>query len=114
MGVELIDAKGVDTLEGTFHFAYCESLKTVVLGGNLTSLQNGTFFDDANSEPDLNRPFAEKTVSLYLYGETNKVTNISNANGNEMLNTEKVYCYSSVEKANCWRYVDGVPTLWGV
>ena len=114
MGVEFIDARGVDTLDGTFHFAYCESLKTVVLGGNLTSLQNGTFFDDAKSEPDLNRPFAEKTVSLYLYSETNKVTNISNANGNEMLNTEKVYCYSSVEKANCWRYVDGVPTLWGV
>ena len=102
--VQLIDAKGVDTLMGEAHFAYDDQLATLILNDKLSSIPVNTFYDDAN-DGSIN---AVDTLTLYLYNKNGAVNNILTLSekGNQML--AEIYLYNEIEgiHGNNWRYDD--------
>ena len=105
LNLKYIDAKGVSNFGAGWNFAYCESLEYVILSDGLTTIPDGTFFDDAGGI-EQGRPEVKDSVSIYLYnvdGATNKISSIS-SNNNQMLIEENVYKYNEIDCINTWKY----------
>jgi len=102
--VQLIDAKGVDTLMGEAHFAYDDQLATLILNDKLSTIPVNTFYDDAN-DGSIN---AVDTLTLYLYNKNGAVNNILTLSekGNQML--AEIYLYNEIKgiHGNNWYYDD--------
>ena len=82
--------------ESNNNFRFCNSLATVIVGNGYSS-ETGQFNSD----------HTRGIVDLYVYGTSTVTTH-----PDDKILSGNVYYYSDTEKANAWRYVDGVATPW--
>lgn len=99
---------------GDHAFVSCYNLKEVILGSNVTEIEG--------------RPFdqCQQLETIYYKGTQDALSDlggikfcigyqsVSSSDGSSTMKlvTPKIYCYSETEQADCWRYVNGVPTPW--
>lgn len=86
--------------DGDNNFRFCNKLKYVIVGTELSS--NCGQFNTDNVPEDL-------TLSFYVKGESG----VPNLEGNNNLSSGKTYHYSETAKSGCWHYDgDGNVALW--
>ena len=107
--LEYVSMTGVTTMnwasryngqDGDNNFRFCNKLKYVIVGTELSS--NCGQFNTDNVPEDL-------TLSFYVKGESG----VPNLEGNNNLSSGKTYHYSETEKSGCWHYDEqGNVALW--
>lgn len=107
--LEYVSMTGVTTMnwasrynkkDGDNNFRFCNKLKYVIVGTELSS--NCGQFNTDNVPADL-------ILSFYVKGESG----VPNLEGNNNLSSGKTYHYSETEKSGCWHYDgDGNVALW--
>ena len=87
------------------NFRNCFKL-SVVITSNALSSNVGQFGCGATDTSN------KKILDFYVYGESGApLLDYETADANNLC-SGNVYYYSETEKSGCWRYVDGVATLW--
>ena len=81
-------------------FDSCTSLTSVVIGESVTGIGYGAFY------------YCTSLASVYYMGAVEEWDGIVIKRDNENLTNATRYYYSETEASGCWRYVDGVPTVW--
>ncbi|MBR2340780.1 MAG: leucine-rich repeat domain-containing protein [Clostridia bacterium] len=76
------------------------TIESIVMG-NVTEIGKQAFYDCKSF----------KTI-YYTCAESEYVAPTTIGSNNEPFTAATAYYYSETEAAGCWRYVDGVPTLW--
>ena len=86
------------------NFRNCFKLSVVITSNALSSNvgQFGCGVGDTGNK---------KILDFYVYGESGAPSLIDGSDANNLC-SGKVYYYSETEKSGCWRYVNGVATLW--
>jgi hypothetical protein len=104
-------------------FRYCTSLTSILLGNSVTIIDMDAFSGCTllqsvvipNSVIIIDMAaFNSCTLlkSVYYKGTAEEWAQISISGKNECLMNANIYYYSETEASGCWRYVDGVPTVW--
>ena len=99
---------------GDHAFVDCYNLKEIIVGSGVTEI-SGMPFDRC-----------QQLETVYYKGAQDALSNlgginfcigyqsVSSPDGSSVMQlvTPNIYCYSETEQADCWRYVNGVPTPW--
>ncbi len=100
-------APGVFEFINTAQFSYCASLETVVLNEKLTTIPEGSFYNDKDLDNDGEIDHKEKT-NIYLSGDKNNIGYIESSR-NQLL-SNKIYLYSENPTAHgeWWKWTNEV------
>ena len=99
---------------GDHAFVDCYNLKEIIVGSGVTEI-SGMPFDRC-----------QQLETVYYKGAQDALSNlgginfcigyqsVSSPDGSSVMQlvAPNIYCYSETEQADCWRYVNGVPTPW--
>ena len=129
----IIDGKEVTEVKLTtatkindYAFSSCSSLTSVVIGDCVKGI-NSSAFEDCSSLTSVVIPNSVEIIgkyafyncyslSVYYKGTAEDWAKITIGSNNSGLTNGARYCYSEntpTTRGNYWRYVNGVPTIWG-
>ena len=99
---------------GDHAFVDCYNLKEIIVGSGVTETSGMPFDRCQQLETVYYKGTQEALSNLGRISFSIGYQSISSSDGSSVMQlvAPNIYCYSETEQADCWRYVNGVPTPW--